>query len=886
MKQTRTGCLLFLCLLSGAFPLFAQSDQPLLSAHFRQADLREVISIFEKKHALSFSFDDEAVRDIRINAQFADVPLREAMRLLFDGTGLDFEIIDNQYVLIKKAAETERVLCGKILDRETGDPLPGATAHIRNSPYGTAADAHGNFTLKGRFNKMDTLEISYLGYRRFAVNVGNFPERPCPEFRLQAETLTFPDVIIYDFATDMLTLGEQGSFHFDRKKMPTLPGWGEPDVLRTLQLLPGIGSADESGARLNVRGSTPDQNLVLLDGIPIYHTGHFFGLYDAFNPYIVDGVDAWRGNFGAVHGGRNASVIDIRTKTGFSDKTQWGTGMNLLSTQGYIIAPLKKEKVSLLFAARRSYIDGLQQTAYRNFFNQIFQNGKIDLQEEYRNDEFVTWNPAIAFGDANLKLSWKGKKQRESAVSLYTSEDRLDYRFAYDDGLFFSKTEDVIQAGNFGMSWQHQAQWSPVFKVKYSTALSSYNNNYTLRWNEADRERPFIYRWETNNSMTDFSARFHHDWQAGERHRMSFGYQFSAQEAVVVYRDTNAVRLEGNVWSNDTVRNGLHTFYAEFAYQPSDKFGFTLGIRENRLPSRGLYFSEPRLGFTWLPFGPGTEEEGKFTVKGGMGRHWQFVFQIIDFGDLGVGEPLWTLTDELLPAQELWQWTLGFSIEKKSMLLDAEFYRKNSRNLTSLNLRTDRGFERPWSFGGESVANGFDLLLRKRWRGYSIWAAYSLGKVTMQFPELNGGFPYPARHDIRHRLNFVNMVNLKKWELAANWHVRSGTPYSIPSVVQVPCLTCTADSLTWALEYGRLNAARLAPVVRLDLSATYKWQKKRNRGKAGLSIYNLRNRRNLLDKEFLLETPPHDEPQSTYKLQELDRLAARVTPSFFVLLEW
>ena len=876
---------LVIFLFVNLLPLTAQTS-PTLSAHFTQTSLRTAIRFFEKNYPLSFSFDDEAVRDVRITANFEDLPLQEAMQRVFDSTGLDFEILDNQYILIKKTAESEHTLCGKILDKETSDPLPGATAYVKNSPHGTTADEQGNFTLKGHFKNTDSLEISYLGYQRLTLSVRDLLDQPCKNFTLKFAPQAIPGVIIYDFATDMLTLGENGSFHFNKEKMPTLPGWGEPDVLRTLQLLPGIGSADESGARLNVRGGTPDQNLVLLDGIPIYHTGHFFGLYDAFNPYIVDEVDVWRGNFGAEYGGRNSSVIDIHAKPDFTNKTQWGVGMNLLSVQGYVAVPLKKEKVSLLFAARRSYVDGLQRTAYQNFFNQVFQNGKIALQEEYRNDDFVTWNPTISFGDANLKLRWKGKNQQENAISFYNSTDQLNYRFAYDDSTYFSETEDVINASNFGMSWQHQAQWSPRFNIKYKVALSSFKNDYTFRWNEADRQRPFIYRWETANSMGDFSAHFHHDWQVSDRYRTSFGYQLSVQEATMVYRDTNAVKLEGNLLANDTVRNGLHTFYAEFAGQPSKKFGFTLGLRENFLPLRGLSYSEPRAGFTWLPFGPKPEDEGKFTVKGGMGRYWQFVFQIIDFGDLGVGEPLWAITDETLPAQELWQWTLGFSVEKKSMLLDAEFYRKDSRNLTSLNLRVDRGFERPWSFDGESAATGFDFLLRKRFHRYSTWIAYSLGKVTMTFPELNGGLPYPARHDIRHRLNFVHMVSLKKWELAANFHLRSGTPYSIPGVVQAPCNGCTADSLTWALDFEKLNTARLPAVSRLDLSITYKWQKVKNSGKIGLSIYNLYNRSNLLDKDFLLETPPPDEPQTDYKLQEINRLAARATPSFFILLQW
>lgn len=894
-------CWLFLFLSLGVFVANAQQPSPTLSANFRNTDLREVLSFFEKNYPLSFSFDDAAIKGVRVTAQFRNFELPDAMRRTLNGTGLGFEIIDNQYVLITKQdaknlpqppnsqfsiPNSQLALCGTVFDAETGEALPGAAAYVKGTPVGAITEADGKFKLQGSFTKDDSLTISFLGYKPQAYPVRILLVKPCQDFRLRIDVLNIPDVLIRDFATDMIKLADEGGFHFDKQKMPTLPGWGEPDVLRSLQLLPGISAADESGSRLNVRGGTPDQNLVLLDGIPIYHTGHFFGLYDAFNPFIVDEVDVWRGNFGAEYGGRNSSVIDIAAKQGYGSKTRWGIGMNLLSLQGYVDIPLKKDRVSLLIAFRRSYIDGLQSTAYQNFFNQIFQNGKIALQAQAVNEnKFVTWNPTISFGDANLKLRWKGKKDAENALSLYSTNDQLNYRFAYDDSTFFTETEDIIAANNFGMSWQHSADWSPVFSIKYSAAVSAYRNDYTFLWNEEDRLRPFIYRYTTNNSMGEFNLNLHHNWQIKNRHRLSFGYQFKAQEASLVFRDTNAVTLTGHLSANDTVRTGLHTLFAEFAYQATEKLDLTLGIRENHFPTRNLIYSEPRLSFNWFPFGK-KADGSNLRLKGGLGRHYQFVFQIIDFGDLGVGEPLWALSDQNIPAQELWQTTLGLSIEDKTTLLDMEFYRKKNRNLTSLNLRVDRGFERPWAFDGESTALGFDFLLRKRWHNFSTWFAYSLGKVEFEFPELNGGLPYPARHDIRHRLNWVNTFSWKKWEFATNWNLRSGTPYSIPMVVQTPCPNCTADTHTYTLAFDQLNNARLPGSIRLDISATWKWKKRRNHGKVGLAIYNFLDRRNLLDKDYLLETPALDQPQTSYNLKELYRLAAGATPSVFVLTEW
>ncbi|MCC6724461.1 MAG: TonB-dependent receptor [Saprospiraceae bacterium] len=889
----------------------AQQPSPTLSANFRDTDLRAALDFFEKRHGVSFSYDDAAIRGRRVTAQFKNLPLREAMQRTLQGTGLGFEVVDNQYVLIKKLDEIQSsseinrtvpsqspitnlqsppalALCGTILDDETSEPLPGATAHIKDTPHGTTTEENGKFKLEGDFSKDDSLIISYLGYQQQAFVVRPLLVKPCQTYRLKPDLLTMPDVIISDFATDMVKLTGDGAFHFDRKKMPTLPGWGEPDVLRSLQLLPGIGSTDESGTRLFVRGGTPDQNLVLLDGIPIYHTGHFFGLYDAFNPFIVDQVEVWRGNFGAEFGGRNSSVINIGSKKDFAQKTHWGIGMNLLSLQSYVDIPLKKDRMSLLIALRRSYIDGFQSTAYQNFFKQLFQNTKVEFQEqEKRNNEFYTWNPFMSFGDANIKLRWLGKKSAENAITYFASGDRLDYAFTYDDSINYRSTKDVVDAKNTGLSWQHKAVWSPKFKVHYRAALSGFTNSVSFFYNADDRNRPYAYYYSSNNQMTEFSANFHHDWQVNERHRMSFGYQLNAQEASVIYRDTNAVEKVGNLYWRDTVRTAVHTFYAEFAYQPTERLDFTLGVRENNFPSRNLYYSEPRLSFNWFPFGKMADSQGTtFRVKGGLGRYWQFVFQTLEKGDLGVGEPFWVLADEQTPPIELWQTTIGVSWESKTWLIDLEAYGKQNRNLTSQNLQFEQGIDQFYTHDGISKANGIDFLFRKRFRNYSTWLSLSLSSVDMQFSELNGGKVFRARHDVPRRLNWVNTYSYKKWEFSANLHLRSGTPYSAtPEIVQVACSNCESG-IDHKLYFPSLNTQRLPDVFRLDLSATWKWQKNNNHGKIGLTIYNATDSRILLDKDYLLQSPPANQPEAPYTVREIFRFAAGATPSIFVISQW
>lgn len=861
-------------------------------ASFKDVPLESALAFFEEKYGLSFSYDPAVVAPLRVSAQFTEGKLEKALARLLEGQPLSFEILAGGYVLLEPAPKAPlgqapppppplQQLCGRVLDDESGTPLPGAVAYILNSSKGSSTGPDGRFLLKGYFDANDTLCISFLGYQPINIAAAKLIDQPCGEWRLKVAVQNIPDVIVREFSMDMVGLKEGGSLSLRNDKLPTLPGWGEPDVLRTLQFLPGISSAEGSASRLNVRGGTPDQNLILWQGIPLYHTGHFFGLYDVFNPFIVKNAEVWRGNFGAYYGGRNSAVIDIDGSPELRSRSRIGAGFNLLHFNAFWEKPLKKERVTLLVALRSSYVNFIKSTSYRSAVNSVFQNGRITLQESYQHQsEFVKWSPTFSYGDLNLGLRWKGRRGADNQLSLLSGNDDFDYRFSFDDGNTLAASHDHLNTGNVGMSWQHKAHWSAHFDVDYTLSASTYENKYFFEWNN-QQDLPFTFKWNTKNRMADFQARFHHNWQVASNHRFSFGYQMTAQQASIFYADTNAVQSTQKVHLNDTVTQVLHTFYGEFAYRPSEKWEFTLGLRENLLPARGLYYSEPRLAFRWQPLGE------HFTVKGGAGRYWQFVFQIQQFGDLGVGEPLWALAGNEIPPQRLWQWNLGASWQTSSLLVDVDFYLRKNRNLTSLNLELDSGVERPWVFDGLSNASGFDVLLRKRWHGYSLWLAWSAGKVSQRFASLNNGQTFPAPHDIRHNVDLIHMFKWRRWDLSVNLHFNTSKPYSEPVPRQVPCPNCTASTFTWELHYPTLNQQRLPATTRFDLGTSYRWKGRRLlKGKAGLAIYNLLNNRQVLDRDFVIETPPADQPQDEYNIQVLTRRASGAIPNLFVQFEW
>ena len=859
---------------------------PVISANFRNVPLPEVFNMLEKKYPLSFSYDDALVRSVRITARFRREPLESALRALLTPHRLDFEILENHYVLIKNgpqetvpppretAPPVGFTYCGKVVGPDTGEPLPGAFVRLKTNGAGAMTNGQGLFRFTTPFIARDSLIVSCMGFDTQTFPLGTPGAQPCRDYMLRPSQVFLESTVIRDFATDLLRLDSTGrSTEFKPQRLPTLPGWGDPDVLRVLQLLPGVQSMGESAAALHVRGGTPDQNLVLWDNIPIYHTGHFFGLYDAFNPYIVQEVRFFSGNFGAEYGGRTSSVIDISGKPQYDDG-RWhaGLGANLLHLHGYVEMPFRKDKWRVLVAGRRSYSDLIKSRTYQNLFNQIFQNGRVvfEREQESENQDAITWKPRFYYYDYNLKSLWTPNDKHHLALSAYAGKDVLNYRFTYDDGTDFLTTSDALANGNHGLGFEYKGQWSPAFKASYNASLSRYAGSYVFRVS-LDPATEEQYALRQRNLLSDLTLRLNHDYRFSEQGSLGFGYQSSVYGHEIEQLDFDHVLGTVDRIFTDTSTALLHTVYGEARLMLTDRLLVQLGFRENYYAPHRYFYSEPRFFAQWKPGGKG------WRLKASYGKYYQFLFQLRSWNSLGVGDASWLIANEFLPAQETWQGTAGVQFDNERMLFSLEVYGKHSLHLTSVNLPLKPEIDNPYTFEGTSDARGIDLLLRRRWNQYSVWLSYSLGRVDQRFPGLNYDEKFPARHDVRHNLNVVHMLATKQMDFSLNVHLNSGIPYSVPGVYDVECAECYAGT-TQGLYYDRLNTARLPAVLRLDLAANWKIEREKWRAKIGFSIYNLLNGENLLDKDFLLELPAPEEPQIG-TLQVLNRRAAGLTPN-------
>jgi hypothetical protein len=357
----RKGYFFIVLSLIFALPLLAQ-DAPLkITENFSNRDLLDVLQYLNTEYGIQFAYDDELVSGRKITIEVREIRIEDLISEILEQAGLDHRLVNSTYMIIpvteRKINVQKRDIIGEVVDRVTGEVLPFANVLISGTSQSVGANADGKFSIPS-LNDTTSLKVFYLGYRPEIIHLEDFPGgKITVAMASQAEELE--EVVVLGDQSGILELSDGLSqISFNPQKISSLPNLGEFDVFRTLQLLPGISGTDETSSGLAVRGSSPDQNLVLYDGFTLYHIDHFYGVYSAFNSNAIKNIQVFKGGFDAKYGGRASSVIDITGKSGKSDPSL-GVGINLIGVNAIGELPVG-EKLRVLVAYRRSYTDIIQ----------------------------------------------------------------------------------------------------------------------------------------------------------------------------------------------------------------------------------------------------------------------------------------------------------------------------------------------------------------------------------------------------------------------------------------------------------------------------------------------------------------------------------------------
>ena len=754
-----------------------------------------------------------------------------------------------------KFEQDRTTISGIVKDKESGETLPFANVFVKDTNIGTTTNADGFFTLFDIPSETSTIQVQYLGYKVETLVLTPEMVKDKITILLMPDNNQLDEVVVSnDSGQQIVKMNKSVSqISLSPKKLASIPNLGEKDIFRAIQLLPGVSGTNESSSGLYVRGGTPDQNLVLLDGFTVYHVDHFYGFFSAFNSGALKDIQLFKGGFPAEYGGRISSVMDLTGKTGNSNKLSLSAGLSLVSANLTVEIPIG-EKANLLIAGRRSYTDILKSGLYNSIFD-LYNDTDSTNGNNLPNFNGFQQNqtqPSFYFYDLNTKFSYKPSDKDIISVSVYNGEDNLDssrenqntFGSGTEERTINSDIEDLLNWGNWGSSVRWARQWSDKL---YTNVVGAYSNYFSQRKRINDISIQLADSTNTNksglvedNNLKDFTLRIHNEYKVNSKHSLEFGGQLTMNE------------VEYNYILNDSIavidqkdKGLLKTAYLQDKWTPTEKLNIVGGIRATHFDVTDQIYYEPRLSVSY-------KVNDKVKFKGAWGKYYQFVNRIVREDVTQGSRDFWLLANkENSPISFSQHFILGTSYEVDDWLFDVEFFEKEMTGLTEFSLRFQSALGTDPNdqlfFEGTGISRGVDFLIQKKVGKYTGWLGYTLSEVVHTFPDLSNN-PFYSLNDQRHEFKIVNVLKAGRWDLGATWVYGSGKPYTAPNGLYT--ITLLDGTETEYVSIGEKNGLRIDPYHRLDLSATYNFNLGSGKGEMGLSIFNLYNKTNTWYNEF------------------------------------
>ena len=634
------------------------------------------------------------------------------------------------------------------------------------------------------------------------------------------------EIVLQNYITNGIHKQNNGSFKILPKQLNILPGITEPDLFQNIQLLPGVISLEETSTDIHVRGGSPDQNLILWDGIKIYHSGHLFGTFSAFNPYITNEINFINKGTNAKYGDRISSVIDIKTNNEIAKQTSGGFGFNMIEADAFLETPIIKNKLSILVSARRSFTDIVLTNTYIKLSDKVFQNETTN--------SILKGDNIFYYYDYSIKANWKLSDNDLINFSYLNIENELETKYEDDDTNTLFK--DKLETENRG----YNLSWKKKWNSRIHHQLDAYYSDYTLSLGQdIHSNNQFIHSTKKSNKVDDAGISFNLDYNIKSNQSISFGYQF-ANNGIKYTLDNNS---NDNLLTNNNVLN-THAFYTSYHYNNDKLFNLIGGIRFNYYASLNKFEIEPRLNI-YRNLSPHLNLN--FTLE----RKTQAVSQINETINSGLSleNQIWIIsTPPQIPVIESLQFSGGLTYSKNNWNIEVDTYIKEIEGLTTLN----NGFIDIEEFQfshGESTVFGVDFYVKKHIQNYFTWASYTFNNIKNSFEGINEDRSFSANTDITNNFYWSHEYNYNNFQFALGWRWHTGKPYSKAIEIEED-----QDGNSY-LVYDGINNYRLPNYNRVDFSTTYKFKISNTfRGKVGFSVLNLLDKENILNRKYSIES--------------------------------
>jgi outer membrane receptor for ferrienterochelin and colicin len=766
----------------------------------------------------------ELTRKVSLSGQ--EKVLEDVLRSILKGQPVKYLQQEGKIFLVAEVASKKKyTLSGYITDKISGERLIGASLYIPSRQAGTTSNNYGFFSLT---LEQDTVhvQVSYTGYLVKALQV-NLQTDMVLNLAMERNIETVETVVVNTEGrknTQNRTL--VGKTDVTQTMIKSVsPLLGEPDVLKTMQMLPGIQAGTEGTAGLNVRGGSADQNLVLVDGMPVYNSSHAFGLFSIFNADAVNNVEVLKSGFPASYGGRLSSVIDVHLKEGDKYRYHGEAGVGLIFSKLTLEGPIQKGKSSFLVSLRRTYVDLIMNA---------FQGGAPEKIFPF-------------FSDVNAKANFTVGKKDHVYFSVYTGVDKLnisDEYYSEHEGIsYYSVSKESISWGNTTA----MMRWNHIFNKKLFSNFTFMYSRYRFKTSEWDLSfdsatpdsvlETKYYR----SGIRDWSVKADIDYLPAPNHFVKAGLAGTLhryQPGLTQFYQSGAVIVNSQIESSPLQAAELDA-YIEDDVRLNHRMKANVGLRVSAFVINNRLFPAVQPRLNWL-----YKLDDRWQIKATFSQMNQFIHMLTN-SSLGLPTDLWVPVTERVPPQVSQQIAAGISYSyEKNIELSMELYYKRLKNVIdygsgSVFYNASDNWENMVETG-VGKAYGVEWLVQKKRGVVTGHLSYTLSESMRRFDNIDNGKWFPFKYDRRHELKTLAIWHRSpRFECSAGWFFATGAAMTMPVAYYYDPRTGRRVEI-----YNARNNYRMPVYHRLDLSVKFMKQKRHYLRTWLISIYNVYNRLN------------------------------------------
>ncbi len=750
---------------------------------------------------------------------------------------------------------------GYVEDGQTGERLIGCIVKDANSDkYVTTTNSYGFFSLKTPEKKF-TLQVMYVGYETFAKELTMNSDT---SFTVTIEIKNQLKEVVVTSDRQNVQSTQMSKIDVPISKVEKLPViFGEVDLLKTLQLMPGVQSGTEGANGIYVRGGGPDQNLMLLDGVPVYNASHLFGFFSVFNTDAIKNVSLFKGGFPARYGGRLSSVIDVSMKDGNMKKFSGAVSVGLISSKFTIEGPIKKDTTSFIISGRRTYIDALAAPFVAIFGKSHDQGQGYEYTDKYAG--------GYHFYDLNAKLNHRLNKNNRLFLSWYSGRDAARIKYSSEGKNDGYPNHDEMKAK---LGWGNiisAARWNHTFKgnlfMNTTLTYSRFDFGINVKNKNSDENPETKYsdeiEAEYGSGIDDLALMVDFDYLPNVNHKIKFGvsgiyHKFRPGKVHFKTVMTDPPVKYDTTFGSQVLYAPEMAIYAEDDINVTKWFKLNAGARFSMLNVRDTFFKniEPRVSTRFLV----TKD---LSFKMSYAQMQQYLHFLTN-NTVGLPIDLWMPATDLIVPEKSWQAAAGFSwLIKNKFSLSVEGFYKEMKNLLEFK-DGESIFSKPGQGGmgetweekvtqGSGYSYGAEIFLQKNYGKLTGWISYTYARSNRNFSEINFGKEYPYKYDRRHDISLVLLYDLNEnVNFGMTWVYGSGMPITIQLAETMRPFSPSFYGYVDESGYERMfldgnpyyngrNNYRLPSYHRLDLSVNLSKQKKRGRRTWSFGIYNVYN---------------------------------------------